>query len=194
MHPLPRKLLIPVFFFVVFPFSPTPGIASELDIHWSDKKLSIKAKDVILCELMDALAEKTNTQIHNDNKCDYPISLNIDNLSFDEAIKKIFRGDSYVLVDDDTERKLLVYNRNSGQSDSNSGAYDPRSREPIYIPEASPPDPYNDPGTQGYGQYEDTNAMNRGGISPDIMEPDLANIPEPPPYPTDPTSDPDSHP
>lgn len=186
MPSLSRTLLIPVFIFSVFCFNQALLQAGELDIQWSNKKLSIKAKDVILCDLLEELAEKTNTRIRNDNKCDYPVNINVNNVSFDSAIKKIFRKDSYVLVDDDNERKLLVYNRNTSQYDNTSGAPDTSRREPIYAQDPVQPDPSSIPGAQEYGQYPDENSMGRDAPPSEAMDPN----PEPLPYPTEPPMDP----
>ncbi|MGD8941074.1 MAG: hypothetical protein PVJ72_16940 [Gammaproteobacteria bacterium] len=185
MPSLSRTLLLPVFSFAVFCYCPPLLHAGELDIRWSNNKLSIKAKEVTLCELLDELAEKTNTKIRNDNKCDYPVNINVTNASFDGAIKKIFKKDSYVLVDDDNERKLLVFNRNTSQYDNTSGAPDQSMREPLYVQDPAQPDPAGFPGMQEYGQHPEEDSMDRDTLPPQTMDPN----PEPLPYNTEPPVD-----
>ena len=181
MPTLSKTLLPLIFTFTVFYSGAATVQAQELDIQWSNNKISIKAKDVTLCELLDELAEKTNTRIRNDNKCDYPVNINVKSATFDEAIKKIFKKDSYVLVDDDNERRLLVFNRSSSQYDNNVGVTtsNPRGYEPIYLPESTQPDPssISVPGTPNYDQYQDPNAMDREQMSPEPVNPDQANTP-----------------
>ncbi|KON32315.1 hypothetical protein AC478_00605 [miscellaneous Crenarchaeota group-1 archaeon SG8-32-3] len=170
---------------ILFTFFFHTAVAGELDIQWQDNKLSIKAKGATVCEILKELAEKTNTKIRNDNPCDNVVNLNIEKKSFDEAIKKILKHDSYVLVDDDTERKLLVYNRKNMQQGNDADYSYSRDTMQPYIPEPAQPDATFNDTQQHYEQYQDPSAADTG----QTMD---ANNPDPIPSPSEPPFAPDT--
>jgi hypothetical protein len=174
--------------------APLTANESILDIRWQDKKLSIKAKGVTLCEVLEELAEKTNTTIRNDNPCDNLVNFNLEKKSFDDALKKIFNKDSYVLVDDDTKRKLLIYKRGTGEQSTYNII---QNRAPVesYTPESAPTDTSSIVDTQPYEQYHDTNAIDVSATSvipAETIETSQPDLPEPIPYPTDPPFNPET--
>jgi hypothetical protein len=167
--------------------------ASELDIQWQDKKLSVKAKDVTLCEVLKELGEKTNTKISNANPCDNLINLNIEKKPFDEAIKRILKHDSYVLVDDDTEKRLLIYNRNNTQNGNDREFSHAREEIQPYISEPVQPDSTVPEIQQPHEQYQDASSIDANPTDTNPDEPFGTNTPnQPEPYDSDPSANPEA--
>ena len=179
-----KTLSITFFLFLVFCHASVIADPGELDIQWQNKKLTIKARGVTVCKVLEELAAKTNTKIRNNNSCDNLINLNINNKSFDEAIKKILKNDSYVLVDDDTERRLLVYDRNSQQDSNTDMRYD-RGSEQVYIPEPQfqPPEQYQDPSSPNMSNTGMVPADPTAGSDMSAPQASMPNPSESPPSP-----------
>jgi len=91
---------------------------NDLNVLWTNKKISITAHDVTLCEVLEEIGEKTNTKIRNNSKCDFIVNLNIEKASISDVFKTILKRENYVFVDNKSERKLLILN----QKDTESGS------------------------------------------------------------------------
>ena len=152
------------------------GDARELTVEWLDKKVNITAKGVTVCDVLEELGEKTNTKIYNANECDSLINLRIEKQSFDYALRELLRHDSYVLVEDETGKKLMVYDRNSNQTGDNSAvSYEVQSPQ-TYIPDTT--------------QTETTNFVDVQQVYDQPQDANIVNLREPLPYPSEPPFNP----
>jgi hypothetical protein len=158
-----------------------------LDIEWRDNKISITAKGVTACQVLNELAEKTNTTISNENECDNIINLRVEKRSFDAAVREILRHDSYILVEDTKKRKLIVYERNLNQNGNDTGAAYEIESTPTYTPASTEIDAtgYSEV-QQPYDPYQDAN--NTG----EPNAPTMVKLREPLPYPTEPPVNPET--
>jgi hypothetical protein len=163
--------------------------ARQLDIRWENKKLTIKARDVSLCETLKYLGEKTNTEILNSTPCNALVNIDINNSSFEDGVKRLLRNGNYVLVVNENVRKLLILDKDANPAGKNHNRGS-EERYEQYIPPEPPPFTTTDP------QYQDQYSQPPDAVAPsqdaDIPpEPVNQSIPDAPvPYPTEPPIDP----
>ncbi|MCI0505141.1 MAG: hypothetical protein L0Z73_03435 [Gammaproteobacteria bacterium] len=163
-----------------------PVNARELDIEWRNNKISITAKGVTVCQVLEELAEKTNTTISNKNECGNTINLRVEKRSFDHAVREILRHDSYILVEDAKERKLIVYERNLNQSGNDTGAIYETESTPVYTPATTELDASQLTGAEQLpDSYQDPN------YTGEPVATNMVELREPLPYPAEPPFNPE---
>lgn len=156
----------------LFVSTPSIAIAGDLDVQWNKKTISIKAIDVTLCEVLKKIGEKTNTKIQNNGKCDFPVKVNVTKVPITDALKKLLRRDSYVFVDNKTERKLLILNPKTSDSSEDTRDFSANRNKSIEQTEIQPPQ-YQESDTTVTSYVDPTGELN------------------PIPYPSEPPFDPE---
>ena len=166
--------------------------AGQLEIKWDKKKLSIKARGVTLCEALDELEEKTNTEVRNSTPCNFPINLDVNNLSFEEGVKRLLRNGNYVLVINKDVRRLLILDRDADPKGKSVGRNNEASYDRYPTPEP-PPYTVNQPQYDPYGQPTEpavTGVNQDADIPPEPVNQAAPDVPPPEPPPVDPQLEP----